>query len=905
MRAECVDAVQQAIGRALTKPEIKGIEDRIRGNMRQLARQDPQAWRGLTDAERLTRAAETARDQLVGEAGKRQQRVGLQVEGVGRVQGFIADAVAAGARPFEALYRWMELTDVYRKGIEREYFSRMVDTMQAVNGRLLGLIEDATVSRAIVQEIFGRDSGSQVAQRGAAAWLETVEAMRSRFNAAGGDVGQLDYGYIPQPHDQVRVQRAGADRWAQEVLPLLDRARYYTEDGAAMTDAQLLDFLRASWDSIQSAGLNKVTPGAPKGTGMLANRGSASRQIHFAGPDEYLAYMQAYGRPGVLSAMQSHVGRLARDIALVERFGPNPDAAFRTLYDVQAKTGDSPRVLAKAVDVQKVWDLMSGKLDRPQWAGLADIAQGARNIEVATKLGGALLSSVTDFGTLAITAGFNRLPILTTVANAVRAFGSSDMREFANRAGLIGESMISDMNRWAEGNVGPGWTAKAARATMKLSFMEAWTDSLRRGFSVTMMGALGRMSRTEWSALDGADRAHLERAGITQADFDIWRAATPEQWRGSAMLTPESIRALPDAAIDPAATAPPVPPGSVRFYHGGDPKSVTGSLWFTADLRDAQGWAGRSPGMRVWYVDVPKGAKGIDWGDPANGVVMPTRQELDASIAGGRQPFELTSAKAQRMKDQAVTKLLAYITDESEYAVVNPDLSTRAIQAGGTQKGTVGGEVWRSVTLFKSFPIAMVTRHWNRMLNDPTLDTGGRLAYGAAMLTSMTALGYASMTAKDLANGRDPRSLTDPATWAAAFAQGGGIGIVGDFFLTDANRFGQSFTETLAGPLAGTLADLHKVTIGNFQQAAKGEDTKAEAELLNFLKARIPPINLWYTKAVVERAFVHDMQEALSPGYLRRMEQRARRDMGQDYWWRPGELEPGRAPDMTAMVREP
>lgn len=807
MRAECVDAVQEAIGRALTKPEIKGIEDRIRGNMRQLARQDPQAWRGLTDAERLQRAAETARDQLVGEAAKKQQRIGLQLDSIGRVQGFIADAVAAGARPFEALYRWMELTDVYRKGVEREYFSRLVDTMQAVNGRLLGLIEDATVSRAIVQEIFGRDSGSAVAQRAAAAWLDTVEAMRQRFNAAGGDVGQLDYGYIPQPHDQVRVQRAGADAWAQQVLPLLDRARYFGEDGVALTDAQMLEFLRASWDSIQSAGLNKVTPGAPKGVGMLANRGSASRQIHFAGPDEYLAYMQAFGRPGVLASMQGHIGRLARDIALAERFGPNPEAAFRTLYDVQAKTGDSPRVLGKLVDVQKVWDLMSGKLDRPQWAGLADVAQGVRNIEVATKLGGALLSSITDFGTLAITAGFNRLPILGTVGAAIRAFGDRGMKDFANRAGLIGESMISDMNRWAEGNVGAGWTSKAARATMKLSFMEAWTDALRRGFSVTMMGALGKMSRSEWTALDAADRAHLSRAGITQADFDIWRAATPETWRGSAMLTPESIRAV---------------------------------------------------------------------------------QGLDA-----------------RAVDQAVTKLLAYITDESEYAVINPDLSTRAIQAGGTQKGTVGGEVWRSVMLFKSFPIAMVTRHWQRMLNDPTLDTGGRLAYGAAMLTSLTALGYAAMTAKDLRDGKDPRSIVEPKTWGAAFAQGGGLGIVGDFVFTDANRFGQSITETLAGPVAGSFADLYKVSVGNFQQAAKGEDTKAEAELLGFLKARIPPINLWYTKAVIERAFVHDMQEALSPGYLRRMEQRARRDFGQDYWWRPGEIEPGRAPDMTAMVREP
>src|SRR5690606_19796301 len=151
------------------------------------------------------------------------------------------------------------------------------------------------------------------------------------------------------------------------------------------------------------------------------------------------------------------------------------------------KEGESTRVAGKVVDIESVWATTTNQVNQARWARLADVSQGVRNLQVAAKLGSATLSSITDLGTLALTARFHRLPVLQTTANVVRAFGKKET-EFANRAGLIAESMISDMNRWGEGNIGPGWTSKLSAATMKLSLMNYWTDSLRRGFSVTMMG---------------------------------------------------------------------------------------------------------------------------------------------------------------------------------------------------------------------------------------------------------------------------------------------------------------------------------------------------------------------------------------------------------------------------------
>lgn len=110
----------------------------------------------------------------------------------------------------------------------------------------------------------------------------------------------------------------------------------------------------------------------------------------------------------------------------------------------------------------------------------------------------------------------------------------------------------------------------------------------------------------------------------------------------------ESLQRAVDAA-------PPLAPESVRWYHGGSPEEVSGRLWFTADARDAIGWASRGESMSVWYVDVKKGSAGVDWGEPGLGVIMPTRQELPPEIASRRQKLIDPSSPTSEPQVSVVT----------------------------------------------------------------------------------------------------------------------------------------------------------------------------------------------------------------------------------------------------------
>jgi hypothetical protein len=831
MHIDCIAAASKAAGRTLSPGEIAKIEADIIEHMKSLSRAKPQEYAAMSHSERVMAAAQLAQDTALATAALKKQRAMQQVITAASLTDRFKEARATGLNGARAVNVLLEQADIYMKGVPREYFANLMPVIKSVEPRFFGLMEDVAQVRIFVHEVLNNANGSSnnpKMQKAARAWLDTIESMRVRFNRAGGDIGKLAYGYLPQMHDASRVREVTADAWANQTMPLLDRSRYVDLNGRQLGDAGVLNMLRQAHATISTEGTNTLTPGQFQGTGARANRGSDHRVIHFKDADSYITYLGEYGSGSVFTSMQGHVTGMGRDIGLVEQFGPNPELAFKTVNDMAIKVdGGVKRFGQWLVTNEQQWAVLSGKSGQVQHQRLANIAQGARNIQVFGKLGSALLSSITDIPSFFVTTRFNRLPVIDSALNLVRSLGS-DTREFANRAGIVSDSLIADMNRWSESNLKDGWTSKLANATMKVSLLQGWTDAIRRAFSVSMMGGLGKISRTDWNALHVDDRGRMAAKGVTADDWKLWQMATPERWRNSDMLTPESIRAVTDAQLQQAGLIAQV----------GDPK------------------------------------------------------------------------RAAQLRDQSVARLLGVITDEAEYASVAPDLHTRTLTTfGGQERGTFAGELGRSVMLFKGFPIAMMSRHWGRVLNaDMTL--ASRTEYVASLAVGLTVFGAMAIQLKDLRDGKDPRDMTSPKFWGAAFMQGGGTGFVGDL-IYQASGGGQSqsgvstaanVASAVAGPVAGMGLELADLTFGNIGQAMKGKDTHAGAEALRFVRSNSPFVNLWYAKTAIDHAGYNQLQELLSPGYSSRVAQRIRKDWGQYMWWPRDSIVPDRAPNFGNAV---
>ena len=152
-------------------------------------------------------------------------------------------------------------------------------------------------------------------------------------------------------------------------------------------------------------------------------------------------------------------------------------------------------------------------------------------------------------------------------------------------------------------------------------------------------------------------------------------------------------------------------------------------------------------------------------------------------------------------------------------------------------------------------------------------------------IVGTTLLGYYVMQLKEVAKGRDMRPASKE-TLLAAMLQGGGLGIYGDFLFGEANRFGGGTLETIAGPGIGTAAE-----VVDLLQRTRGVVTGGEEDLrgdtLRLLKGNIPFANLFYTKEAMNYLIWYQLQETINPGYLRRMERRAKKENDQTYWLPP------------------
>ena len=840
-------------GRALTDAQAQAITDRMNATMRRMSRNDPN-WQTYSRDQRHIVAAQQAARDIADEAARRvanaQRQAMRTAELEQRVQSYMQ---RQGTGRTKALVEDFGQTNAYIDGIKRDSSRHLIDLIEAADNtegtsigrRALMVLFDAQnpiMTRDLALEVFARGNagtGNAVARAGAQAWLRVTEQLRQRFNAGGGDVGRLDYGYLPQAHDVMMVRNAGAkewiasqrsaagkalaagrsivkdpphefsrEHWAKSVLPLLDRSQYVDEAGARLGDAAVLDILRGAWETISSDGMNKTQPGQSRGTGARANRGSESREIHFRDGEAYLAYLRDFGTGNMYDAMMGHLGGMARDIGLVEKYGPNPESQMRLQFDLASRADGGPkRVFANHAD--SYWRVLNGSSGQALSARVANIGTTVRNIETFGKLQGAVLSSVTDLGTYFVTTGYNKLSYWDAIKN-LGASTQADTKAFLNTHGMMAESMISDLSRWTGENISQTWSGKLTNATMRLSLMNAWTDTMRRAFSLTMMEGMGRLRQTDWGDLTQYDKWRMEQKGLTEADWQVLQQVKPVMHRGAEHITPDGI------------------------YATGNPRA-----------------------------------------------------------------------------GEVVAKYLGLISDESEVAILNPDLATRAIvTAGGSQRGTIDGELWRSTAQFKSFPIAMISRHWRRMLETPqgmegAPMTANRLAYAGAMLVSLTALGAIAFQTKQLVSGKDPVDMTTPKFWTRAVSQGGGLGFMGDILLGDTTEDRSpldSFGRLTLGPSFGSAADLYELTKGNIDELRAGKDTHAGAEGLRFARSHMPFVNLWYAKAALDHMGLFALQENLSPGYLGRIQGKASKDWGQDYWWDPRDATPDRAPDFGAIA---
>lgn len=275
-------------------------------------------------------------------------------------------------------------------------------------------------------------------------------------------------------------------------------------------------------------------------------------------------------------------------------------------------------------------------------------------------------------------------------------------------------------------------------------------------------------------------------------------------------------------------------------------------------------------------------------GEDGNTYLMPgdirqLHEDQFASVSSGKLPGEA--------RDEIADRLAAYVNDVADDALSEPDFRTvartSAINHALDNVSPWLGQAMRMVAQFKSYPISFLRRAWAREVKRDGPDGPGLVH----LMVGTTLLGYAAMSAKAIVAGKNPRDPSDPSTWGAAMQQGGGLGIYGDFLFGESNRMGNTLLETLAGPALGDIANLYRAYQASRDEISGDEAAPTQGSYLSNLtrvaRGLVPGGNLFYTKMAIDHLFYYELQNAINPGYTRRMQTNALRQHGETYWLNP------------------
>lgn len=707
-----------------------------------------------------------------------------------------------------------------------------------------------------------RQAGGSEARQIADIIKKVQNQLLDRKNRHGAVIAESENYAVRQAHDPILLRDgaktpeemdAARNKWVQYMLEpdRLSSKTFENKQAFIKIDGKKVPytnemFLGDIWNNLVSGNHQKVgtikgddgqapeMKNAFTGPSNLAKKMSQSRVLHFKTGDKAYEYFKTYNRMSLAEAVLNGITHDAQAIGLMETLGTNPEAMFnRVLNDIQTGAKGRPLTLdtIKERRLKNQFKELDGST-RARGAGkpvlfgadFAGIAAGWRMLQNMAKLGMATISSMGDIATKATFIN----------ANTERGiFGS-----YAQAFGDVFKRYGKDEQMELAYLLNVGVEAMLGDVHARFGANDSGPGMVAKAHQIFF-----RLNGMVW--WNNAQKVGL--AKMLSADL------ARSKGKGFGELGQRTQNALKRYGITE---------GEWNILRQMDMKAVDGRDYMTASGLDSIG------------DDVIEQAA------------------LAKANATRKKPLKkATQAMIDKYRDELSTKFATYLTDSADTAIPTPGAKERALMNQGTERGTVMGEAIRAIMQLKGFPITYITKGLTSQYYAKKQMGQSGVVGIAQMMVGTTMMGYLAVTMKDILKGKEPMEvfsddyILNPELLTKAFVQGGGAGIYGDFLFGEYNRFGQSLTQTLAGPTFGTIDDIAKI----YSNVLAGDTDAITRDATKFVVSNTPGLNLFYLKAATDYMFIYGLMEHTNPGYLKRMERRMRKDMDQQYYFPPSQ----------------
>ncbi|MCC8341884.1 hypothetical protein LNN35_03660 [Pseudomonas stutzeri] len=831
---ETIQAAAKAAGRELNEEEMVELVGDLQARIKQL--QSTDGMLGLEEA--AMRAADEMGNQakLAAVIEKRNALLNARrrLEAVGYIRSTWSD------RPDLGLESFLVGTNVARTGARRSVAAEQKQLSQAYIAGFLNDMEkaellpfltrgdnDADIADALWRLGTGRsvDGLSKPAVDIATIMQKYQTATRTDANRAGAFIRDLPGYIVRQSHDPYKLERAGFARWRDEISGFLDERTF-----EGVTDRN--EFLLAAYNGLVSGVHLKASTPEPtgfKGPRNLAKKVSAERVLHFKDGLSWHQYNKAYGTGSLREAFLGGLDQAGQNTGLMRRLGTNPESNWEAILDeLQRDLMDKPVELRRFQTDRRGW-LKTRFAEVDGTARLAvnqqaaRVASNIRALQSMAKLGGAVISAVTDLPVAASEMRYQGKGMLssmgTLIGGMVKGRKPAEQREILSSLGVFFDNVRGDVvSKFSADDSLGGKMSGLQQKFFKLNGLTWWTDTMRSTAALMMSHHLAYNRALNWDQMNPDLRRTLELFDFDAGRWDLVRGTGAKLADGREYMTTQGLDEIPEADLAAYLTS----------------KGRTANTAAVAELREELGAQLRS------YIT-----------DRASYAVIEPDARTRAIMRRGTQPGTVAG------------ELLRFVGQFKAFPVA-------------ILQKSFGRELYG-----RGYTPSAYTEGAGRELIQALRNGNGEKLGIAQLLLWTTLFGYGAMTAKDLLKGREPRPADDAKTWVAAMLQGGALGIYGDFIFGEANRFGGGLIGSLAGPTAGAVEGLADV----LYRVRDGDDAAAAA--VRFGIQQTPFLNLFYARAALDYLVLYSVQEALNPGSLRRTERRIEKENGQRYLLAP------------------
>lgn len=831
---QCINSLEAqgipAASAAETVGRIKNIAEEVRKN-------------GKTDnvsAEVAKKIMEDAERKRI-EAALKKKRARINAIKRNAVSEYIDQAVSEGVSVVDALEAVLAGSHKVFTGSRDSIASRSTALKAKWAGSLLNeldgrnltklLLKDKQFSNLAMMEMIEPGStGNVKASEAAKVFSNMLEYMRTQLNdIAGTNIGKLD-NYAPQTHNTLIMRKAGENEWVQFIYDRLDIERTFPD----LTQAESIDVLRDIYHTIITGKKNASSPNKTTTYKMprrVITRFEESRVLHFKDGTSAVEYNDKFGNGNITQAIIDRIEVYSNALALMDRLGYNPELSLENIVIDYKNRLRKEKNDSAYKELEQAWR-SDGKL-AIYYRILSGEAGTPENITVAR-----------------IASSIRAITSMSKLGGALlSAFADIGIKSAAARHAGVG---------WLE-----SWKTGIDMRFKRFSSEEK--VQLGRELGLYVDGLIGEL----YSKFDVSDNLSGNMSRFMNAFFKMsgltgWAEAHKASY-GFALSNRLAMNA------------------GKKFEELNPDYKVVLEKNGMADVWDCLPYMIKEVDGQKYVV--PDATDTI----PVN-ILESKKPELTKAAADGSITQEEYLNQLYIIQQDISNRVMTYFADEISYAVLEPDVKTRAVVNRGLKPGTVAGEFFRFAWQFKSFPVT----YYQRIMKEGRWRHASKISRGnqtvmsritddpLAMIhffLSTTVLGYVSMTAKDLSRGKEPRNPLKPETMIASMLQGGGLGLLGDFMFGEVNRFGNQHAANIVGPVISEATNF--ITI--FSSLVRGDLEGAGETAITTTMNNMPFVNLWYTRMALDYLIQYRLREYMSPGTLKRSERKMKEKFDQEY----------------------